>query len=301
VVLVVTAELTSARPADELVEHVGWYTPYYYLSMGMNDLSRSWNRDRYNYYGTNAEYAHEHRFNLPGAHRYRSYGYREGATAWEFSLAVGGFGGLYLLAAGLLLWRTALGFDRLVGRAGRDAYVGDFDSDGAIAPAAGTAGGAPAATEVVANYAGFWRRAVAAVVDGMILQGGSAAVGLAAGFMAALIQSEDSDMTGRYAHRPEEVILQYVALSVALSFAIGWLYYAAFESSSRRATPGKSLVGIYVSDAEGRRVSFLRASLRYFAKTLSAATFLVGYVMAGVTRRKQALHDRVARTLVLKR
>jgi uncharacterized RDD family membrane protein YckC len=180
--------------------------------------------------------------------------------------------------------------------------VGDFDSDGATGQPAGTAtdGGAAPSGDAAGNYAGFWRRAGAAVVDGIIVQAGSAAVGLAAGFMAALIESEEADVGGRYAHRPEDLVVQYVAWSVALSFAAGWLYHAAFESSSRRATPGKSLVGIYVSDAEGRRASFLRASLRYFAKALSAV-FLIGYFLAGITRRKQALHDLVAGTLVLKR
>jgi uncharacterized RDD family membrane protein YckC/ABC-type transport system involved in multi-copper enzyme maturation permease subunit len=313
VLLFIAASLANAGPAtNDLVEQVGWYTPYYYLGEGLNKLNRGWQSTDYPYYSygnyrspttEEMEHARAHRFHLPGIRsRYGKYGWSEGATAWEFSLAVGGFGGLYLLASGLILWHTSGAFDRLVGRAGRHAYVGDFDSDGATGQPADSAaaGGDARSGEAAGTYAGFWRRAAAAVVDGVIVQAGSAAVGLAAGFMAALIESEEADVGARYAHRPEDVVVEYVAWSVALSFAAGWLYHAAFESSSRRATPGKSLVAIYVSDAEGRRVSFLRASLRYFAKVLSAG-FMIGYFMAGITRRKQALHDLVAGTLVLKR
>ena len=70
------------------------------------------------------------------------------------------------------------------------------------------------------------------------------------------------------------------------------------ESSSRQATVGKMALGLKVTDLEGRRISFARASGRHFAKYISGMILLIGYIMAGFTERKQALHDMIAGTLV---
>ncbi len=80
---------------------------------------------------------------------------------------------------------------------------------------------------------------------------------------------------------------------------MGWLYFSIHESSSRQATQGKALFGIKVTDTFGNRISFLRATGRYFAKYLSMIIVFVGFVMAAFTARKQALHDLIASTLVL--
>lgn len=87
----------------------------------------------------------------------------------------------------------------------------------------------------------------------------------------------------------------------ALYVFVHWIYCATMESSDRGATYGKRIFGMRVCDERGQKLSFARASLRYFAKVLSALPFLLGFVMAIVTRRKQALHDLIAETLVIKR
>lgn len=89
--------------------------------------------------------------------------------------------------------------------------------------------------------------------------------------------------------------------SGAISTIIGWLYYAGMESASRQATLGKSLLGMTVTDLRGQHISFLHATGRYFAKFLSALILMIGYIMAAFTERKQALHDKLADTLVLVR
>lgn len=123
------------------------------------------------------------------------------------------------------------------------------------------------------EYAGFWRRFVAILIDGILL-----------GIIGAILTSQMDDSTAG-----------------TVSALIGWLYYAGMESSSRQATIGKSLMGIYVVGLDGQRISFLRATGRYFAKILSALIFMIGYIMAAFTARKQALHDIIASTLVLVR
>jgi uncharacterized RDD family membrane protein YckC len=71
------------------------------------------------------------------------------------------------------------------------------------------------------------------------------------------------------------------------------------ESSPFQATIGKVAVGIYVADLQGQRISFGRATGRFFGKILSGAILLIGYLMAGFTEKKQALHDTMAGCLVL--
>jgi uncharacterized RDD family membrane protein YckC len=78
------------------------------------------------------------------------------------------------------------------------------------------------------------------------------------------------------------------------------LYFAIMESSSIQATVGKLAVGVVVTDLNGERISFLRATGRYFAKILSAMILMIGYIMVGFTERKQGLHDMIASTLVYK-
>jgi uncharacterized RDD family membrane protein YckC len=75
-----------------------------------------------------------------------------------------------------------------------------------------------------------------------------------------------------------------------------WIYSAWFESSARQATLGKQLCGGRATDEDGRRISFERATGRHFAKYLSALILFIGFMMAGWTRRKQGLHDKLAHT-----
>jgi uncharacterized RDD family membrane protein YckC len=82
--------------------------------------------------------------------------------------------------------------------------------------------------------------------------------------------------------------------------AVG-LYYSLMESSPWQATLGKRALGLQVTDLHGNRISFGRATGRYFAKIVSGLTLSIGYLMAGFTRRKQALHDIISECLVIRR
>jgi uncharacterized RDD family membrane protein YckC len=137
---------------------------------------------------------------------------------------------------------------------------------------AGGAGGTGVAAPATAAYAGFWRRAAAILIDALILAIPSGIVlgilGRGAGNLAVLV--------------------------------LDWLYFAYQESSEAQATIGKRALGIKVTDLEGNRLTFGRATGRYFAKILSTITLGIGYLLAAFTVRKQALHDMVASTLVVK-
>jgi uncharacterized RDD family membrane protein YckC len=89
---------------------------------------------------------------------------------------------------------------------------------------------------------------------------------------------------------------------VGAALLITWLYHAYMESSSWQATVGKRAVNLYVTDLNGQPISFLNATGRHFAKIITGLIpLLLGYIMAAFTERKQALHDMIAGTLVLRR
>ena len=137
------------------------------------------------------------------------------------------------------------------------------------------------------EYAGFWRRLVAYLIDYLIIGAGAFAVGFLIGIVAGVA---GADVNGGW----------LVAIYV-ITIAGYYLYYAFMESSANQATVGKIALGLKVTDEEGNRISFGRALSRTVAKILSALILFMGFVMAGFTDRKQALHDKIAHTLVVKR
>jgi len=83
--------------------------------------------------------------------------------------------------------------------------------------------------------------------------------------------------------------------------AIGWAYYVLFESSPARGTLGKIALNLFVGDVHGDPISYRRAAFRYLFKIFSTLLLGLGWFMAAFTPRKQALHDVMAGTLVLRR
>jgi uncharacterized RDD family membrane protein YckC/Tfp pilus assembly major pilin PilA len=129
-------------------------------------------------------------------------------------------------------------------------------------------------------YAGFWKRAVAYVIDyfiAMILVGIATAV-IAVG-----------------SHGKPNPLLPLLAW-----IAVGF-YYVIFESSSLQATPGKLAMDLKVTDLHGERIGFGRALGRMLGHILSFMTLSVGFAMAVFTDRRQTLHDKIAGTLVVSR
>lgn len=139
-------------------------------------------------------------------------------------------------------------------------------------------------------YAGFWIRFVAYLIDAIIL---NVAGGLLGGLLG-LGMGLGMGMAGT----DSETIAGASALTGGLlGFLLSFLYFAILESSSWQGTVGKKALGIAVTDLNGNRLTFGRATGRFFGKILSSITLLIGYMMAGWTERKQGLHDMVAGTL----
>jgi len=138
---------------------------------------------------------------------------------------------------------------------------------------------APAVSMAEMQPAGFWLRVVAFIVDYALL--------LILG--AAMMMGADS-VGG------EEMIPIAYWLWVLLTF----LYWPVLESTARRATLGKGLLGLVVADADGGRLSFMRSLLRNLAKIISSIPFGIGFLLAAFTGRKQALHDLITKAVVLR-
>jgi uncharacterized RDD family membrane protein YckC len=148
------------------------------------------------------------------------------------------------------------------------------------------AGPAPAFRGPVQHYAGFGRRVGAFVIDMLLVY-----VVLFVGGAVWITQG----MKGN----PQ--LNAWILLLYPAVWAVGWLYWAGLESSGLQGTVGKRAAGLMVTDIAGQRISFGRATGRYFGKILSAMLFYVGFLMAAFTDKKQALHDMLSGTLVVLR
>jgi uncharacterized RDD family membrane protein YckC len=167
------------------------------------------------------------------------------------------------------------------------------------APPAQAGWQAPAVRPAVA-YAGFWLRFVAFIIDAILLH--FVSVILLLPFAASLGMGMRGMMMGRPPNIQELFPLLHAMFRIALiRLVLNWLYFALLESSSWQATLGKKALGLEVTDLAGNRISFGRATGRFFAKIISSLTLLIGYIMAGFTEKKQALHDIIAGTLVIRK
>lgn len=155
----------------------------------------------------------------------------------------------------------------------------------------------------VLPYAGFWLRFVAGVIDGFILAAGFAMIVLAMLMLAGLGSGLGGIHLGQDISEAFAVLgVMFVILGLGIGFVGNWLYHAMSESSSWQATLGKKAMGIIVTDMAGRQTSFGRASGRHFSKIISGLIpFAIGYIVAGFTEKKQAVHDLIAGCLVLRK
>jgi uncharacterized RDD family membrane protein YckC len=142
------------------------------------------------------------------------------------------------------------------------------------------------------NYAGFWLRFVAALIDGILMTLITLIPAITLGYWVGI------NMAGTSSAYEIEATAQ--ALGNLLGFVVGWLYYTLLESSKYQATFGKKLLGLRVVDLDGNRIGFGKANGRYFGKLLSVFTLLIGHFMMGWTKRKQSLYDKLAGCLVVR-
>jgi uncharacterized RDD family membrane protein YckC len=175
----------------------------------------------------------------------------------------------------------------------------------AYAPPAQAGWQVPAA-QSSAGYAGFWLRLVAVIIDGIILSIPTVPIILLV-FLSTFRNLRDlqnmQDPTALWTILGPKILLVLIISTVA-----SWLYWGLMESSSWQATLGKKALGLVVTDLQGNRISFGRASGRFFAGRgvssipyLGGLYYLIDCLCVAFTQRKQAIHDMIAGTLVLRK
>jgi uncharacterized RDD family membrane protein YckC len=151
----------------------------------------------------------------------------------------------------------------------------------------------PAAAPLVGvGYGGFWIRVVAFIIDAIVVRVAAWPIGMVFGLGGL------AGALGGFPHHGLGLhLLGGGVVAVVIIFG-SWLYEAFMLSSPYQATLGKMAFGMKVTDLQGNRISFGRATGRHFAKWLSGIILCIGYIMVGLTERKQGLHDILAETLV---
>jgi uncharacterized RDD family membrane protein YckC len=141
------------------------------------------------------------------------------------------------------------------------------------------------------RYAGFWIRLLAYFVDLIIL----VPINLVIGYL--IFPHHELFVPSQHPSAAPNNLqaAQYV------NFLVTMLYTVLFNASKYQTTPGGMAVGIRVTDLEGRRISFGKSIVRYFASILSALILFMGFVAIAFTKRKQGLHDIIAGTLVVRK
>ena len=131
------------------------------------------------------------------------------------------------------------------------------------------------------DYAGFWARAAALLVDWLIV----IVIVVPIMVLGFGIREISLDPTGHWWE-----LLAFVALAAAV---IGFWHACG-------ATPGKIALGLKIVDAaSGARPSLGRLVLRFLGYFVSAFPLYLGFLWAAIDRRKQSWHDKIARTIVI--
>jgi uncharacterized RDD family membrane protein YckC len=146
-----------------------------------------------------------------------------------------------------------------------------------------------------AHYAEFWRRSVAFLIDlivvVMIGYIGGSFIGLTYGLLVSFATGGDINL--------DYMSTEAGVLGFVWGLAADCLYFTVQESSPRQATLGKRVLNIIVTNYEFRKIGFGQANARYWGKIVSSLILFLGFLMAAFTKRKQALHDQLAGTLVI--
>lgn len=122
------------------------------------------------------------------------------------------------------------------------------------------------------NYAGFWRRLAASLIDGLILS--------IPGFLLG-------------------GAIKVLAVGIGINFILSLFYFPFFESSTLQATPGKALMSLAVVSEQGQRLTFKSALIRFLGRYLSMVLLYIGYLMQIFTEKRQTLHDMLSESVVL--
>lgn len=123
------------------------------------------------------------------------------------------------------------------------------------------------------EYAGFWLRFAALLVDGVVLT-----------VVNIII----------------DIAIDAFVTSLLIQMATAALYSIGFWVAADGQTPGKMLVGVRVTMVNGESLELGPAVLRYLGYFASTLLLGIGYLMVAFTPQKRGLHDYIAGTVVVR-
>jgi uncharacterized RDD family membrane protein YckC len=133
------------------------------------------------------------------------------------------------------------------------------------------------------DYAGFGVRFVAIFIDGVILS-------FAFGIISMVTNMRFNSGFFEVVYNPGSL----------LSFLLAMSYFVYFETGTKQATIGKSIMGLKVIKQNGTKMMMRDSIIRYIGKIFSSFIFMIGFIMVIFDDQKRALHDRIANTYVVK-
>lgn len=144
----------------------------------------------------------------------------------------------------------------------------------------------PPSSRRLGEHPGFWRRFGAYFIDYIVGSIGGGIVGAVIGFIGGMAGADEN----------------VLAICGGLAgLIVSWLYNALMESSATQGTLGKMALGIIVTDMNGDRITFGKATGRFFGKIISSLILCIGFLMCAWTENKQCLHDMMAGCLLYKK
>jgi uncharacterized RDD family membrane protein YckC len=149
-------------------------------------------------------------------------------------------------------------------------------------------------------YGGFWIRVAAYLIDHVLLGIVVAPFYFILIFPSVLRIIQQAQENSEPSPEVFASMFGAIFMFAGAAFIGNWLYEALLTSSSWQATVGKRILRLKVTDDQGNRISFARATGRFFAKILSGMVMYVGFIMVAFMERKRGLHDVMCGTQVLR-
>jgi uncharacterized RDD family membrane protein YckC len=149
-------------------------------------------------------------------------------------------------------------------------------------------------------YGGFWIRVAAYLIDHLCVGVVLTPVALVMVFPAIMKIAQEAQQNQEPGPEVIGAVLGAMGFYFVIALVGSWLYEALLTSSAWQGTIGKRILRLKVTDDFGNRISFARATGRFFAKILSGMVMYVGFIMVAFMERKRGLHDVIGGTQVLR-
>ena len=147
------------------------------------------------------------------------------------------------------------------------------------------------------DYAGFWRRAAALMIDSFIVT----IVVYFLMFVLLLMFGISMGASGLNGLESSNSTTNAIAIAtVAVPALLTICYYALWHASANMATPGKMAAGLVVVNSQAQRISLAQAFLREFVKLIGTWFFCLTFATQPISARRQAIHDFASATVVLR-